>query len=63
MSQNEIIQIKHQIEHEERKYRIELTVNQRYDVLKNIKEEINVLYHQLAILENRPQYGEELPFL
>lgn len=62
MSQNEIIQIKHQIEQEERKYRIELTLNQRYDVLKNIKLKINDLYYRLVILEHRPYRGKEFPF-
>jgi hypothetical protein len=57
MLRHEIIQLKAQIEYEERLYRTELKTTQRIENLKAISLRISTLKQQLAELDGKPFVG------
>ena len=58
MLPDQLIQIKAQIEHEERLYRTELNTTQRFENLKTIRRRISILKKQLPTFEgNQPFDG------
>lgn len=60
--QSEIEKLKNEIQLEERKFRIELHVSERFQVLKSIRFKLNKLTHQLAILEGK-HFDKDLTFM
>ena len=57
MLNHEIIQLKAQIEYEEKLYRAELETAQKFDNLKAIRLRISILKQQLIKLEGNEPFG------
>ena len=57
MLQDQFLQLKAQIEHEERLYRAELETTQRIETLKTIRLRISTLNQQLSELNGKPFVG------
>jgi hypothetical protein len=57
MLQDQFLQLKAQIEHEERLYRAELETTQRIETLKTIRLRISTLKQQLSELNGKPFVG------